>query len=63
MLKPLRKSRKKGKASRDEVKAEILKNEKEASTISRRQVILHSKDLLPEEPKEQEVVEQEQKMI
>ena len=61
VVEAIKKIEEEGQGISDEVKAEILKNEKEASTILQETGhIAILKDLLPEEPKEQEVVEQEQ---
>ena len=61
VVEAIKKIEEEGQDISDEVKAEILKNEKEASTILQETGhIAILKDLLPEEPKEQEVVEQEQ---
>ena len=61
VVEAIKKIEEEGQGISDEVKAEILKNEKEASTILQETGhIAIIKDLLPEEPKEQEVVEQEQ---
>ena len=61
VVEAIKKIEEEGQGISEEVKAEILKNEKEASTILEETGhIAILKDLLPEEPKEQEVVEQEQ---
>lgn len=61
VVEAIKKIEEEGQGISEEVKAEILKNEKEASTILQETGhIAILKDLLPEEPKEQEVVEQEQ---
>ena len=61
VVEAIKKIEEEGQGISDEVKAEILKNEKEASTILQETGhIAILKDLLPEEPEEQEVVEQEQ---
>ncbi|WP_434350261.1 RNA-binding cell elongation regulator Jag/EloR [Streptococcus sp. KHUD_014] len=61
VVEAIKKIEEEGQGISDEVKAEILKNEKEASTILQETGhIAILKDLLPEEPKEQEVVGQEQ---
>ena len=61
VVEAIKKIEEEGQGISDEVKAEILKNEKEASTILQETGhIAILKDLLPEEPKEQEVVEQEE---
>ena len=61
VVEAIKKIEEEGQGISDEVKAEILKNEKEASTILQETGhIAILKDLLPEEPKEQEVVEQKQ---
>ena len=61
VVEAIKKIEEEGQGISDEVKAEILKNEKEASTILQETGhIAIIKDLLPEEPKEQEVVEQKQ---
>ncbi len=61
VVEAIKKIEEEGQGISDEVKAEILKNEKEASTILQETGhISILKDLLPEEPEEQEVVEQEQ---
>ena len=61
VVEAIKKIEEEGQGISDEVKAEILKNEKEASTILQETGhIAILKDLLPEESKEQEVVEQEQ---
>ena len=61
VVEAIKKIEEEGQDISDEVKAEILKNEKEASTILQETGhIAILKDLLPEDPKEQEVVEQEQ---
>lgn len=61
VVEAIKKIEEEGQDISDEVKAEILKNEKEASTILQETGhIAILKDLLPEESKEQEVVEQEQ---
>lgn len=61
VVEAIKKIEEEGQGISDEVKAEILKNEKEASTILQETGhIAILKDLLPEETKEQEVVEQEQ---
>lgn len=59
VVEAIKKIEEEGQGISDEVKAEILKNEKEASTILEETGhIAILKDLLPEEPKEQEEVEQ-----
>ena len=59
VVEAIKKIEEEGQGISDEVKAEILKNEKEASTILQETGhIAILKDLLPEEPKEQEEVEQ-----
>ena len=61
VVEAIKKIEEEGQGISDEVKAEILKNEKEASTILQETGhIAILKDLLPEEPEEQEVVEQKQ---
>jgi len=61
VVEAIKKIEEEGQGISDEVKAEILKNEKEASTILQETGhIAILKDLLPEEPEEQEVVEQEE---
>ena len=61
VVEAIKKIEEEGQGISEEVKAEILKNEKEASTILEETGhIAILKDLLPEESKEQEVVEQEQ---
>ena len=61
VVEAIKKIEEEGQGISDEVKAEILKNEKEASTILQETGhIAILKDLLPEESKEQEVVEQKQ---
>lgn len=61
VVEAIKKIEEEGQGISEEVKAEILKNEKEASTILEETGhIAILKDLLPEEPEEQEVVEQEQ---
>ena len=61
VVEAIKKIEEEGQGISEEVKAEILKNEKKASTILEETGhIAILKDLLPEEPKEQEVVEQEQ---
>ena len=60
VVEAIKKIEEEGQGISDEVKAEILKNEKEASTILEETGhIAILKDLLPEEPKEQVAVEQE----
>ena len=59
VVEAIKKIEEEGQGISEEVKAEILKNEKEASTILEETGhIAILKDLLPEEPKEQEEVEQ-----
>lgn len=59
VVEAIKKIEEEGQGISDEVKAEILKNEKEASTILQETGhIAILKDLLPEESKEQEEVEQ-----
>ena len=59
VVEAIKKIEEEGQGISDEVKAEILKNEKEASTILQETGhIAILKDLLPEDPKEQEEVEQ-----
>ena len=59
VVEAIKKIEEEGQGSSEEVKAEILKNEKEASTILEETGhIAILKDLLPEESKEQEEVEQ-----
>ena len=59
VVEAIKKIEEEGQGISDEVKAEILKNEKEASTILEETGhIAILKDLLPEEPKEQVEVEQ-----
>ena len=61
VVEAIKKIEEEGQGISEEVKAEILKNEKKASTILEETGhIAILKDLLPEESKEQEVVEQEQ---
>jgi len=61
VVEAIKKIEEEGQGISDEVKAEILKNEKEASTILQETGhIAILKDLLPEDPEEQEVVEQKQ---
>ena len=61
VVEAIKKIEEEGQGISEEVKAEILKNEKEASTILEETGhIAILKDLLPEESKEQEVVEQKQ---
>ena len=60
VVEAIKKIEEEGQGISEEVKAEILKNEKEASTILEETGhIAILKDLLPEEPKEQVAVEQE----
>ena len=59
VVEAIKKIEEEGQGISEEVKAEILKNEKKASTILEETGhIAILKDLLPEEPKEQEEVEQ-----